>query len=261
MNQTALIERIRTALQTDPRVRALFLSGSFGCGTADQYSDVDLLLVTDHGRQEEFLRVWLDILGSISEVVFWQRPFPGAPLLNAITSEWLRCDLVVFDRDQLRIRSQKSLKVLLDESNLYAALPVDDPMKGGPSKLAAIVNEFIRVLGLAPVAVGREEYVVAVTGAGLLRSSLIQLFLEENGIRDAGALHLKRLLTAEQLNILEKMPGVNANREWVFEACLNCARFFLPRAKRLARELSIPWPESFEAATLRHLNKELGIQL
>src|SRR5260370_14153382 len=174
MNQSLFIERIKTTLQSDPRVRAVFLSGSFGDGTADQYSDVDLILVTEHGGQEDFLRSWLAILGTICKVVFWQRPFPGVPLLNAITSEWLRCDLLVFDSDQLRIRSQDSLKVLLDESNLYTTLPADDPMKGGPSNFAAIVNEFIRVLRLAPVAIGREEYAVAVTGVGLLRSSLIQ---------------------------------------------------------------------------------------
>jgi predicted nucleotidyltransferase len=50
MNQAALIERIKTMLQKDPRVTALFLSGSFGCGTADQYSDVDLLLVACNSR-------------------------------------------------------------------------------------------------------------------------------------------------------------------------------------------------------------------
>src|SRR5262245_38533175 len=102
MNQRAFIGRIKTTLQTDPRVRALFLSGSFGDGTADQYSDVDLLVVTDHGGQEEFLCSWLAILSTILEVVFWQRPFPGVPLLNAISSEWLRCDLLVLDRDQVR---------------------------------------------------------------------------------------------------------------------------------------------------------------
>jgi predicted nucleotidyltransferase len=261
MDQNALIEGIKAALQTDPRVRALFLSGSFGSGTADRYSDVDLLLVTDRGGQEEFLRSWPDILGGISEVVFWQRPFPAAPLLNAITSEWLRCDVMVFDPDQLRIRSRNSLKVLIDESNLYATLPADDPVKGGPGKLAAIINEFIRVFGLAPVAMGREEYAVGVTGAGLLRSSLIQLFLEENGIRDAGALHLKRLLTAEQMDILDRMPGVNASRQSILDASVDCARIFLPRAKELARKRNVAWPESFEAATLRHLSKELGIQL
>jgi len=261
MNQSLFIERIKTTLQSDPRVRAVFLSGSFGDGTADQYSDVDLVLVTEHGGQEDFLRSWVAILGTICEVVFWQRPFPGGPLLNAITSEWLRCDLLVFDSDQLRIRSRNSLKVLLDESNLYATLLADDPMKGGPSNFVAIVNEFIRVLGLAPVAIGREEYAVAVTGVGLLRSSLIQLFLEENGIRNAGALHLKRLLSAEQMDILEKLPSVNAERESVMQASVNCARIFLPRAKQLAQKLSLPWPESFEAATLRHLKRELGIQL
>src|SRR5262249_8472653 len=157
---------------------------------------VDLLVVTDHGGQEEFLCSWLAILSTILEVVFWQRPFPGVPLLNAISSEWLRCDLLVLDRDQVRIRSQNTLKVLLRRSSLSATLPMQDPMEGGTNNLAAIVREFIRVLGLAPVAIGREEYVVAATGVGLLRSSLIQLFLEEKGIPNTGALHLKRLMSA-----------------------------------------------------------------
>lgn len=261
MNQAALIDRIKGALESDDRVRALFLSGSFGAGTADQFSDVDLLLVTDSGKQEEFVRAWPGILGGIAEVVFWQRPFPGVPLLNAITAEWLRCDLLVFDPNQLRIRSRDSLKVLLDRSNLHATVSADDAMKGAPSKLPAIVNEFIRVFGLLPVAIGREEYAVGVTGAGLLRSSLMQLLLEENGVRDAGALHLKRLLTREQMNILEKMPGVNADRQSVIDASVNCARIFLPRAQALAQKLGVPWPETFEAATLRHLNKALGVQL
>jgi predicted nucleotidyltransferase len=261
MNQRAFIERIKTTLQTDLRVRALFLSGSFGAGTADHYSDVDLLVVTDKGGQGEFLRSWLAILSTITEVVFWQRPFTGVPLLNAISSEWLRCDLLVLDRNQIRIRSRNSLKVLFDESNLYATLPAQDPMKSGPNRLAANINEFIRVLGLAPVAIGREEYVVAVTGVGLLRSALIQLFLEENGIRNTGALQLKRLMSTEQMHILEEIPGVNAERESVIEASANLARIFLPRAKQLAQKLSVPWPESFEAATLHHLKRELGIEI
>ena len=261
MNQRAFIERIKTTLHTDQRVRALFLSGSFGDGTADQYSDVDFLVVTDHGGQEEFLRCWLAILGTIAEVVFWQRPFPGVPLLNAITSRWLRCDLLVLDSDQLRIRSQNTLKILLDQSNLYATLPTEEPVKGGTNNLAAIVREFMRVHGLAPVAIAREEYVVAVTGIGLLRSSLIQLFLEENGIRNTGALHLKRLMSTEQMDILEKIPCVTAERESVIEASLYLARIFLPRAKHLSQKLSVPWPESFEAATLHHLKRQLGIEI
>jgi hypothetical protein len=39
--------------------------------------------------------------------------------------------------------------------------------------------------------------------------------------------------TLEQMDILEKMPGVETNRQSVIEASLNCARVFLPRAKRL----------------------------
>jgi len=45
MDQQTLIARVTAALADDQRIRGLFLSGSFGRGTADQYSDVDFWAV------------------------------------------------------------------------------------------------------------------------------------------------------------------------------------------------------------------------
>ena len=42
MDQQALIARVVEALGPDPRITALFLSGSFGTGSADQFSDVEM---------------------------------------------------------------------------------------------------------------------------------------------------------------------------------------------------------------------------
>src|SRR5215831_5361332 len=88
----------------------------------------------------------------------------------------------------------------------------------------------------------------AVTGAGLLRSHLISLMLEENGVHDAGALHLSRVLTEEQMQIVSALPSPTASRSAVVEAHRACAKVFLPCAKSLAERLNIAWPDEFAAA-------------
>lgn len=42
-----LLDRITTALDQEPRVRAAWLVGSYGRGTADEFSDLDVWLVAD----------------------------------------------------------------------------------------------------------------------------------------------------------------------------------------------------------------------
>ena len=54
-----------------------------------------------------------------------------------------------------RIRSRESLKVLLEESNLYATVPPEDSLEGRPIKLVVIVYELLREFALAPVAIGK----------------------------------------------------------------------------------------------------------
>ena len=44
-----VIDIIANALQEEPEVRALFLSGSHGNGLADDYSDIDFILVAKGG--------------------------------------------------------------------------------------------------------------------------------------------------------------------------------------------------------------------
>jgi hypothetical protein len=66
--------------------------------------------------------------------------------------------------------------------------------------VARLNREFLRILGLLPVVLGREEYVVGASGAGLARTLLIQLMVEEVAAPGpGGALHLRGLLPVERL--------------------------------------------------------------
>jgi hypothetical protein len=138
------------------------------------------------------------------------------------------------------------------------------PYRTSPHQLLAMVREFLRVIGLTPVAMGREEYELALTGIDLLRRLTFDLMLEENSISPAmrgGALHRNPMLTAEQRADLSTLPAIAADRASIVAGTTAFARLFLPRARRLAAEIDMDWPTDFEDATRRHLLKSLGLQL
>lgn len=262
MTRDDLLQAVIDAAQADARVIGLFLSGSLATGRADAYSDIDLVLVADAGAHTAFVdqaRTWV---AALAELVLWKRPYPTWPLFNAVTAEWLRLDLTVTVPERLA-GSKASLKPLLDDQGLYDALPANLPLRDvDPQKLRALAEEFLRISGMAPVALGREEYVVGVTGAGLLRGLLIELLIEEKALpQPSGALHLSRLLAPEDMAMLAELPVASATREGVLAANLAYAGAFLPRARALAARTGAPWPSEMETAARARLVQALGVTL
>lgn len=258
MDQQALIARIVTALEPEQRVRALFLSGSFGRGTADAFSDVDLLAVVPAEAHEAMAADWRGVMESIAPIVHWNR-LPHALVLNAITDTWLRCDIHIVGPDNLGGRAQDRLMPLIDRDGIFATLPAIAPHQGvDPGRMRGTITEFIRVLGLLPVADGRREYEVGALGSSLLRRMLTDLLIAEMDLGDTGGiLHLSRVLDAERMALLAALPVAHPNRESVVKSQLATARLFMPRAKALAAKLAIEWPHDFEAATRRVLTRAL----
>jgi hypothetical protein len=118
------------------------------------------------------------------------------------------------------------------------------------------------VLGLLPVVVGRQEYVVAASGVGLLRGLLIQLMLQDVAIEDrGGALKLAGVLPADRLQALADLPAVEATRESVIAGHLACAQLFLPLARQIAKACDADWPTELEQALRDHLRRTLALEL
>lgn len=262
MDQQQLVVAIVGRLQGDPDLRALFLTGSLGRREGDRFSDVDLLAVVEPEAQDGFVARWRDLLGATTPVVFWFTPRGIKTLVSAVTEEWHRCDLYMAPPGALGRRAKSTVVPLIDPGNLYAALP-DDLPPGAPMpvRVQGLIDEFLRVLGLLPLAIGRGEYVVAAQGAGLLRDRLIELMLEDAALPEAhGALHLSRLLPPEDMAILAALPTAHPDRPDI-EAHVATARAFILRARRMAHDLGVPWPQAFATATARRLETELGVRL
>lgn len=259
MDRDGLIDAVKALAAADARVVALFLGGSLGHGQGDAYSDIDLIAVVSPEAHKDFTdgaRAWLS---PVLDIVHWLRPHPNLPLFGAVTADWLRVDLTVAVPGMVH-GAKDRLRPLIDPTGLYDALPDRlAPRAADPDKVEAMIREFLRVLGLLAVVVGREEWAVAVTGAGLQRAQLIALLIEQLALpTPPGALHLSRLLPREDLELVTGLPAVEANRESVIAVHFAYARLFLPRARALAERVGAPWPEAFEVSTRAWLKRELG---
>jgi hypothetical protein len=259
--QQALIERAEHVLSQDDRVLGVWLVGSFGRGTDDQYSDVDLWVVVAADDADGFCDDWPNISDEISPTVF--RRALGPRVFNHITPDWLRFDVSVGTPDAIGSRTRSTAKPLYDPHGLSAGLGGPGaPKQPDPARVEFITLEFLRVLGLLPVAIGREEFVVGESGACLLRQMLIDLMLEDVAVEDrGGALHLDGLLPADRQQILSDLPPLQATRESVINAHVACAAAFLPLARALHASCGLPWPQALETAARRHLSTTLSIDL
>ncbi|MET9274771.1 nucleotidyltransferase domain-containing protein [Kribbella sp. NPDC003557] len=259
--QEGLIERAKHVLSQDDRVMGLWLVGSHGRGTADQFSDVDLWVVVTPDGAESFCDDWPKTSDEITATVF-QRAI-GGRIFNQITPDWLRFDVSVSTPDAIGSRSRSTAKPLYDPNGLSADLGEPGaPKQPDPSRVESISREFLRALGLLPVVVGREEFAVGESGASLLRDMLIDLMLEDVAAEDrGGALHLNRLLPADRQQILTDLPALQATRESVIAAHVACATVFLPLARALHARCSLTWPQDLEAAARKHLVTTLSVDL
>ncbi|MGV3575713.1 MAG: nucleotidyltransferase domain-containing protein [Devosia sp.] len=85
MNQQDIIAAAKTAFRDDEAVRGLFLSGSFGRGTQDEWSDVDLLAIVAKTDQRGVADRWKVALNALQPVVYWNELERGGFLINAVT--------------------------------------------------------------------------------------------------------------------------------------------------------------------------------
>jgi len=241
----AFVEHAAATLHADERVVAAWLGGSLAAGTADAYSDVDLRVAVVDDAFDAFVADWPGLPERLAPTVMRRRVgTPESPIVTAITPEWLRFDVAIARGSAPERAGDRVLFDRRPSAPTEAPAPRPDPA----SRLPGLVEEFLRVLGLWRVVHGRGERVLMAQGAGLLRWSLVELFLIENRAQRGGMLHLNPYLTAEQRALLEALPTTPPE----LNAAL--AREFLPRARQLMARLEQAYPEELERATLAYLD-------
>lgn len=258
--QQALLDRLTAALASDPRVHAAWLSGSFGRGEGDAWSDVDVAVLVEPDDLAQVIAAFRAPRPDMPPVVFGQ--LVHGRVVSAVTPDWERFDLTFVTPAELAWLDGAALTPLLGEAPTPPPRPRPDD-RDGARRVEALAAEFLRVLGLAPVAFGRGEWIVARQGLDLLRGMLVDLMLEENDVPPGarGAKRLNPFLTADQRLTLEALAAPGAERQALLAAQRDLAGLFLPRARALAERLGATWPAEFEEATRRRLRVALELPI
>lgn len=262
MYQEQLIDQITRSLPANLNLTSLFLAGSFGRGDPDQFSDIDLVAIIDPAHLQKTSLNWRSYLDAVLDIVFWQERTLGNTgfIMNAITQDWARIDFVGTTEAAFQTRTHDGLKPLYDPNNFLNKLAQTAPPKQPDiARIRTAINEFIRVLGLLTVGVGRREYVTLVAGTGLLRDQLTTLMIEASPVHhEGGALHLSKIISTQDMATLAALPYPAPKRAPAINASVEIARVFFPYARALAKELDIIWPQQFEQATQRLLVRNFG---
>ncbi len=211
-DQHALLDQLVAALSADPRIRSAWLSGSLAKGAGDAWSDIDLTVVVDEPDLAACLRDCAAGALALPATVFSQ--LVHGRIFSGVTPAWSRFDLAFLTPAEFARQDDAGLRRLLGET---AAPP---PRPAGPdhdavARVSRLIFEFLRVLGLSPVCIGRQEWLVAQQGVELLRGMLVELLLEQNGVPRAarGAKRLNGFLGDGQRAELEAQRSVPGKTE------------------------------------------------
>lgn len=259
-DQQSLLEALETALRLDVRVGSAWLTGSLGAGRGDAWSDIDITLVVGPNDIAALLGDLMDRDGPLPATALRLSQF--GRLVNGTTPDLMRFDLVLSTPEEFARQDPAGVRLLFGDAG---QAPPERPRRPQDSAAAAkriesLVTEFLRIISLAPVAVGRREWAVMQDGVSHLRRLLIELMLEENGVGPAergGAKKLYPFLTAEQIAELEALVPPRAIEAELLAANRDLRDRFLPRARRVAQATGAVWPADWEAAVMSGLARDL----
>lgn len=249
------VGRLRDAFEPDDRFRALFLTGSIGRGTGDEFSDVDTLLVVDATRIDHVLEMWDSVSSALGPFVCVKR-LPGFSVFNHVLPQWLRWDVTIASSDAVPPLVAQQVQIVFDKEQ--RALIDARPAQFDRDASWEVVREFFRCLALLSVVVGRNDPVTGVSGTLLLRQLTIQLMrlIDEPGSgAGAGALHLRGSISAERYAALRSLPDLVADMPSVIERHRALCDLFLPMA---VSALGERFQQAFARAALEHVSPILG---
>jgi hypothetical protein len=250
----ALFDSAVAVFEADERVRAMWLSGSLGRGDADAMSDLDIIVAVADETLQGFAESWRDWLADITPTLI-ARALPFAPgSLYAVTPERLRIDVVAEPTSRVAHSIFRHRAVVFDRDGLDAVVPA--PEAAGPSaeRVSMLVEEFFRDVGMLPVVLEREDWLLGVEAIHLIRSLLYQLFVEMNApLPPMGVKQWSTKLTPSQRAVLEALPTGAASRAAMMEAHFAVEHAFRAHARVACEALGVAWPDELEAATDRYL--------
>lgn len=250
----AFVDRFLQVCQSDDRVLAACLIGSYARGKADRYSDIDLMVITTDEAIEEFYRQREFFLRSLGELVFledWGLP----DIAFYIFADGTEGELYFGCESRLNQIHNAPFRVLLDKKNILNGVtysssgkPLD--LEKQKEKLHQNMYGFWHEMSHFITAVGRGQLWWAQGQLESLRAICVTLARMQYDFSDTetGAepyFKIENYMPAEKLAPL-KSTFCPMERNALLQAVQVILEFYTEAARSLTEANHIPYPESLE---------------
>jgi predicted nucleotidyltransferase len=262
-NQQVVMDRFIHACQEDDRVIAAYLSGSYASGTADEYSDLDLALITTDEDFDEFCAHREDFMRRLGEPLYLE-DFGSPFTVHYILEEEVEGELNIGRVSQFEQITIGSYQVLLDKRDILRGAVfhgVHPQLSEQTEKLRGLLTGFWHEWLHFTTAVGRGQVWWAQGQLEELRGYCLSLARLSGNFLDEYAgeepyFKIEKAIAVEQLAVLRSTFGpleIDHLREsgWVVLRC------FRELALPLAQAHGIPYPEALERVMTKRLRGNL----
>lgn len=261
--QTHFIESLTTAATTDPRIRAAWLTGSYGKGIADRWSDVDAHLLIDPTMIDDFragVRQWIEALAPL---VLYRLLF-GGEMVNAMTDEGLRVDVWLHAGESADVVEGQA-RILYAQTGVLTWQPNPGTVLSqaqAAAELERTIPEFWRCIAMLPVALGRDEKLIGAAGNFLILLLLTDTLCVQSGVRkDRGVKALNGFLPPELRRLAEDATTLPAlTRENLTWFQLRLAAIMHEYGPAICAQWQVEYPHALEAAALGYVTREVQAQ-
>jgi predicted nucleotidyltransferase len=170
------MQRFVAAAETDERIVAMLLLGSRAAGTADEFSDLDLGVVTTDAARDAVIGDRERLVRAIGEALFLE-DFGNPANVHAILADGLVLELLIFGTSELLI--EEPYRILLDKAELVPGGQVRDARQSeaAPSaeEVRRLVYGFWHDVEHVATALGRGQPLWAHGGLEQLRGTCLKL--------------------------------------------------------------------------------------
>jgi hypothetical protein len=230
-------------------VRAVWLAGSVGRGSADAGSDLDLIVTVADAAFDDLAdpSVW----APLDPLLCLDLPFlPGAAVIT--TREGLRLDVVLERVSDLASTPYRRRLVVLDRDGLE--VPDEDPLPGpDPRVLHDLVVELLRQSAIFPAAViARGDWLLGQESVISYRSLLYRIFVEANQpLPPMGVKQWSSRLTPGQRDMLAGLPLPSPDRDSVVACIVEVRRALRTHGRAAVEAAGGTWPVDLDDAMAR----------
>jgi predicted nucleotidyltransferase len=254
----AVIERFAELCSVDERIVAAFLGGSHARGEADEYSDLDLCLITTDDAYEDVVSDREAIIDQLGEPLFLE-DFGHEDLLFFILADGTEAELFFGRESGLQeIHDVGPFRILLDKKEILAnaEFPVREPDRAEQIEaLRRLLHWFWHDLSHLIAALGRGQLWWAYGQLEALRRYCVNLIRIEQNVeaQEEAYEKLDLSISTSRLSALQKTLCPMESRA-MLRAAVEILNFYRERAPVVASAYGLTYPAELERLMCNRLD-------